>query len=102
MLTSRQAEPAFRERWQWRYGFLSLLVALLIWNLQGLPETLRSAVPAPFGMLFLVLGMILGHLVGSFIPPGRLANVLWVLYFAWIAFVFAYLYTAGFSRVPSW
>lgn len=95
MQTNGQVTLPLRERWQWRYGFLALLLALLVWNLEALPEFLHSGIPAPFGNLFMAVGLVFGHLVASFIPRGRWANLLWGFFYLWLAFVVAYLHMSS-------
>jgi hypothetical protein len=80
-----------------RYGFLILLLALLVVDLQALPGDLHSGVRTPFRGVFLSLALIINHVAFFCIPSGPAAKALRGFAGAWIVFVILYGFTPLFK-----
>ena len=82
----------------WRYGFLCVLLLLLVWNLFDLPDALRSQKPARFSSLFVALMLVLNHVAFFCIRSPMLRRVATGVATAWLLFACAYIFTHGFTR----
>ena len=87
----------FIERWQWRYGFLAVLLLLFLRDLWDLPQRLHTYASGRFEGIILTLMLVLNHLAFWCVPAGRLRTVFRVLACAWVVFGCAYVFTRGFS-----
>ncbi|MGD1031092.1 MAG: hypothetical protein ABSA05_08120 [Opitutaceae bacterium] len=87
----------FVQSWQWRYGFLAVLLTLFVWNLSAFPQLLHSHVAGRFHGIILSLMLIFNH-VGAFcVPTGRFKTGFLIFAMAWAVFGCAYIFTRGFS-----
>jgi hypothetical protein len=91
------AQQPFTQGWQWRYGFLALLLLLLVHDLWNFPHMLHSQAAGRFSSLIISLMLICSHVSFCCIPPGRLKAAFQFFACAWVAFGFAYVFTRGFS-----
>ena len=90
-------KQSFTRSWQWRYGFLALLLPLFAWSLWLLPGGLKAHLPAPFTGIIISLMLIFNHVAFMCVPSGRIAAGLRVFAVIWLAFGCAYVFTRGFS-----
>jgi hypothetical protein len=93
-------QKLFTHSWQWRYGFLALLLLLLIGNLWSFPPSSAPPAAGRYSGLIISLMLIFNHIAFCLVPTGRLKTVFTYLAFAWLAFGCAYTFTRGFSRLP--
>jgi hypothetical protein len=100
------AQQPFTHSWQylmtWKYGFLVVLLLLLVWNLWDLTRRLHSQAPGRFSNLIVSLMLIFNHFSEHYVPPGRLKTAAQFFTCAWVVFGCAYVFTNGFSRGKWW
>ena len=91
-------KQSFTRSWQWRYGFLALLLAIFTWSLWLLPGGLHANLPAPFTGIIISLMLIFNHVAFACVPAGFLATGLRVLAAIWVVAGGAYVFTRGFTE----
>jgi hypothetical protein len=96
------AQQSWKQNWQWRYGFLVLLLVLLVWNLSDSSQGLRSQAAGRFSNLIILLMLIFNHIAFSCIPIGRFKTAFRMFSYAWVIFGCVYVFTRGFSGFLFW
>ena len=78
-----------------KYGFLGLILCLLVFNvIVLLLFGWRNTPPTYFGFM-IALGLLFNHIAYHFTKKGWLSRVMKTIAWTWIVFVFAYLFWLG-------
>ena len=78
----------------YKYGFLVLIICLLVWDVTSLLERRNSGYDQ-YGSLIIVLILLFNHIAYQFTKKGWLSRVMKTIAWIWIAFVWAYLFKPG-------
>ena len=78
----------------YKYGFLVLIICLLVWDVTSLLERRNSGYDQ-YGSLIIVLMLLFNHIAYQFTKKGWLSRVMKTIAWIWIAFVWAYLFKTG-------
>ena len=78
----------------YKYGFLVLIICLLVWDVTSLLERRNSGYDQ-YGSLIIVLILLFNHIAYQFTKKGWLSRVMKTIAWIWIAFVWAYLFKTG-------
>ena len=78
----------------YKYGFLVLIICLLVWDVTSLLERWNSGYDQ-YGSLIIVLILLFNHIAYQFTKKGWLSRVMKTIAWIWIAFVWAYLFKTG-------
>jgi small-conductance mechanosensitive channel len=78
----------------YKYGFLVLIICLLVWDVTSLLERRNSGYDQ-YGSLIIVLTLLFNHIAYQFTKKGWLSRVMKTIAWIWIAFVWAYLFKTG-------
>lgn len=75
----------------YKYGFLMLIICLLIWNVASLLKW-RNFDYDQYGNLIIALALLFNHIAYQFTKKGWLSRVMKTVVWIWMVFVFAYLF----------
>ena len=73
-----------------KYGFLAIIICLLIWNMVSLPRR-RNFDYDQYGNLIIALALLFNHIAYQFTKKGWLGRVMKTVAWTWIVFVGAYI-----------
>ena len=75
----------------YKYGFLVLIICLLVWDVTSLLERRNSGYDQ-YGSLIIVLMLLFNHIAYQFTKKGWLSRVMKTIAWLWMVFVWAYLF----------
>ena len=78
-----------------RYGFLVLIIGLLIWNVASLLKW-QNFDYDQYGNLIIALVLLFNHIAYQFTKRGWLSRVMKTIAWTWLVFAFAYIFRIGF------
>lgn len=74
-----------------KYGFLVLIICLLIWNIASLLKW-RNFDYDQYGNLMIALALLFNHLAYQFTKKGWSSRVMKTIAWTWAVFTFAYVF----------
>ena len=85
------AVTTFTSSYIWKYGFLALLLCLLVFNVWHLLKW-RNFAYDQYGGIMITLGLLFNHVAFYFTMKGRKSVVMKAVSWVWIVLVFVYLF----------
>ena len=88
---SKRSKGIISTAFSYKYGFLVLIIGLLVWNITTLLEWRNSGYDQ-YGNLMIALMLLFNHIAYQFTKRGWLSRVMKTVAWVWLVFGFAYIF----------
>ena len=92
---SKRRRGIISTAFSFKYGFLLLIICLLVWNVTALLEQ-RNSDYIQYGNLMVTLALLFNHIAYQLTKRGWLSRVMKTIAWIWIVFVLAYIFWGQF------
>ncbi len=94
---AKRSRGVISTAFSFRYGFLLLIICLLIWDVASLLER-RNFGYDQYGNLIIVLVLLFNHIAYQLTKKGWLSRVMKTIAWIWVVFSFAYIFWIFYIR----
>ena len=92
---SKRRRGIISTAFSFKYGFLLLIICLLVWNVTALLEQ-RNSDYIQYGNLMVTLALLFNHIAYQLTKKGLLSRVMKTIAWIWGVFVLAYIFWGQF------